>query len=377
MNAAGVGSIWVPTRSWGLSKRPRCAFTLVELLVVIAIIGVMVGLLLPAVQAAREAARRMQCGNNLKQIGLALHNYHDTYSRFPFLRGGRNNPANRCGDYHGFVSLLAFFEQGPRFDLAQGSLPMNPYDNNAPVWHGILTTLVCPSATPSANARYTNLPLRSYHFSMGTTVINNYTQRTNGMFGYGAPGATMANGCRGTDGHKRFSDIIDGTSNTVAVSEKGHGDGGLAGAVNATTTPRTVRGLAVYNFTTAALQDNPVLCLATAVNKRYIAGTVSGTFPASELWPFGHPHWAGFNTILPPNGPSCYQGALNPSNASGLFSVSSQHPGGVNVCMADGSTHFVSESIDCGNFGALPTRNYGVWGALGTINGTEVVGEWR
>src|SRR5918992_109087 len=90
------------------------AFTLVELLVVIAIIGILVSLLLPAVQAAREASRRLQCSNNLKQLGLALHNYHDVFKKFPYLRGGRNNPANRCGDYHGVVSMFPYFEQLPR-----------------------------------------------------------------------------------------------------------------------------------------------------------------------------------------------------------------------------------------------------------------------
>jgi prepilin-type N-terminal cleavage/methylation domain-containing protein len=119
------------------SSLRNSAFTLVELLVVIAIIGILVGLLLPAVQAAREAARRMQCSNNLKQTGLALHNYHDAYKKFPYLRGGRNNPSNRCGDYHGIVSMLPFFEQGPRADLERSNVALNPYDNTAQVQFGL------------------------------------------------------------------------------------------------------------------------------------------------------------------------------------------------------------------------------------------------
>lgn len=350
----------------------RLGFTLVELLVVIAIIGILVSLLLPAVQAAREAARRMQCSNNLKQIGLALHNYHDTFNKFPYLRGGRNNPSRRCGDYHGIVSLLPYFEQGPRADLASGGQPRNPYDSRAPAWAGNIATMACPSMTPNANFRY-GLPMRSYHFSMGTTVVNNYAGLTDGLFGYGAVGATSGNNCAGLATHKAFSDITDGSSNTVAVGEKGHGDGGTRSGVSATAESRSVIGLAVYSFAATALRDNPTLCLATARNKRYISGTVSGVFPASEIWPFGHPHWGGFNTILPPNSASCYQGGVNPSNASGIFSLSSHHPGGAMVCMADGSVHFVTETIDCGNYGVLPNRNYGVWGALGTISGREPI----
>src|SRR5262245_60500274 len=109
---------------------PRSGFTLVELLVVIAIIGVLVALLLPAVQSAREASRRSQCANHQRQILLALHNYHDVHNRFVYLRGGRNSGANRCGDYHGILALLPFVEQGPRFDLwASDPNAVEPWNN--------------------------------------------------------------------------------------------------------------------------------------------------------------------------------------------------------------------------------------------------------
>src|SRR5829696_3420124 len=117
-----------------LAIRMRQGFTLVELLVVIAIIGVLVALLLPAVQSAREAARRMQCSNHQKQIGLALHNYHDVFGRFPYLRGGRNNPSNRGGDYHGLVAMLPYYEQGARYDKVMADSPQNPYENTYLGW---------------------------------------------------------------------------------------------------------------------------------------------------------------------------------------------------------------------------------------------------
>ncbi len=225
--------------------RKKLGFTLVELLVVIAIIGILVGPLFPAVQAAREAARKMQCSNNLKQIGLALHNYHDAAKKFPYLRGGRNNPSNRCGDYHGIVTMLPYLEQ-------------------------------TSSATLEAsNARYTNQPLRSYHFSMGTTVVNNWQGATNGMFQYGSIGSTTFPNCIGRGSHKSFSDITEGATHTIAVGEKGHGDGGSTAGGHATLEPRTVIGLAVYSISAASISNDPTLCLAMARGKKYISGNIS------------------------------------------------------------------------------------------------------
>jgi prepilin-type N-terminal cleavage/methylation domain-containing protein/prepilin-type processing-associated H-X9-DG protein len=347
--------------------RRRHGFTLVELLVVIAIIGVLVALLLPAVQSAREAARRMQCSNHQKQIGLALHNYHDVNNRFPYLRGGRNNPSNRGGDYHGLVSMLPYFEQGPRYDRVMADSPQNPYTDGYVGWQGTLTVLLCPSSPAPMNAKYPHLPQRSYHFSVGTTIINNYAGDTNGLFCYQTNGATSANGWTGSNLQKAFKDVVDGTSNTVAVSETGMGV--PAGS-------QTIFGQSVYSISATQLDSNPSLCLATASNRLYLPGKTISAWTTGNLWAFGHPHWGAFNTILPPNSPSCYDGGANPSNASGLFSAGSMHPGGVVVGMADGSVRFINQSIYCGNYGASPTRNYGTWGALGTINGGETLGEF-
>jgi prepilin-type processing-associated H-X9-DG protein len=160
--------------------------------------------------------------------------------------------------------------------------------------------------------------------------------------------------------------MTDGSSNTIAVSEKGAG--AEAGS-------RIIHGQSVYPYSTASLLANPLTCTNTALNRKYIAGVNIAAFTAADIWPFGHPQWSAFTTILPPNSPSCYDvNGNNPSNASGIFSVSSFHPGGVMACMADGSVRFVSETIDCGNYGvavapALPC--YGVWGAMGTIAGGE------
>jgi hypothetical protein len=162
---------------------------------------------------------------------------------------------------------------------------------------------------------------------------------------------------------KGFRDIVDGSSNTIAVSEKG-----LGAARNSS---RTILGQSIFSYTTASLLANPATCLATAQNRLYLPGRTISTFTTGNLWAFGHPHWGGFTTVLPPNSPSCYEGADNPSNRSGIYSVSSFHPGGVLGCMADGSVRFISDTINCGNFGTGTTPSYGVWGAIGTANGGE------
>jgi prepilin-type N-terminal cleavage/methylation domain-containing protein len=346
------------------SSHVRRAFTLVELLVVIAIIGVLVALLLPAVQAAREAARRSQCSNNQKQLGIALHNYHDIYQKFPYLRGGRNSGANRCGDYHGILALLPYFEQGPRFDMWAGDVnAVEPWNNTYLPWQNQIGILLCPSSNIPTNRYYPNAMQRSYHFCVGTTIVGNYNGATNGLFSFQSPGAGGAPCPTGVTAQKGFRDITDGSSNTIVVSEKALG-------FNPQTT--SIYGHSAFSFTASSLLANPATCLAQATNKKYnLPLTQISTWTAGSLFAFGHPHWGAFNTVLPPNSPSCYEGADNPSNRSGIFSVTSYHPGGALVCMGDGAVRFVSETIDCGNFGTGTTPSYGVWGALGTINGGE------
>ena len=159
---------------------------------------------------------------------------------------------------------------------------------------------------------------------------------------------------------------MDGASNTIAVSEKG-----LGGNMET----RMIQGQSVFSFAAATLDANPAACLATAQNGRYISGTVAD-WTAGNLWSFGHPHWGAFTTHLPPNSPSCYEGGATPAISRASSPSAAIHPGGAMVAMADGSVRFITNDIDCGNYGATPNRNYGVWGALGTINGGEAVGDF-
>ena len=350
----------------------RRAFTLIELLVVIAIIAILIALLLPAVQQAREAARRTQCKNNLKQLGLALHNYHDTYGKFVFGKGGTGQwdgaARSNWDRLSGFPALLPYFEQANLYNAIQqpGVGPNGPYPAGGPEpwedyyvpWRTQLSMLKCPSE----NARGPDWPRigrTNYGFCLGDTIIENHSagqwdrnHPTTGMFGlwtaYG------------------FRDMPDGSSNTIMMGEIGVSNVGnrkdlighvAEGVQQATTTPRE--------------------CLATVVNGEYAAGLNLRTW-RGERWTDGNPSNTHFTTILPPNSPSCSQSGWDGSY--GIYSAGSRHTGGCQILLGDGSVRFISENIDTGNIDALPTYGgpspYGVWGALGTRQGSEVIGEF-
>lgn len=192
-----------------MSIRYKRGFTLVELLVVIAIIGVLIALLLPAVQQAREAARRMQCSNNLKQIGLALHNYHDTVGSFPAC-WYRTASAEKPGWGYGAM-LLPYIEQSALYDqllVTTATFPSSATDlTQTPVagYH-------CPSATDRLeNPSRGNFGKSNYNPIMGTTAAN------------GMPTSTVPNGVFGANSDTKFRDITDGTSNVLAFGEKYQG----------------------------------------------------------------------------------------------------------------------------------------------------------
>ena len=325
-----------------MSKRDR-GFTLVELLVVIAIIGILIALLLPAVQAAREAARRSQCANNVKQLGLALHNYHDTYKTFCQGGGGPLPSDLRRSEWSGLISLLPYLEQQALYDLwTDGAYPRAYWTRpeTIPQVPGFL----CPSAGKPPAGYYPQQGQKNYFFCYGTTVTGNYNQPTNGLFGI--------------DSYNTFAHIYDGASNTIAMSERAH-------------RPPTGDRLLIGNLCVNSTLDPPT-CAAYAVGNEYDPSCSLTTFTPGGLWAFGHPHWNAFTTVLPPNGPSCSNGADNQSSASGIYTASSRHPGGVQVLLGDASVRFVSETID--SVGGQ--SGFGTWGSLGTREGGETIGEF-
>jgi type II secretory pathway pseudopilin PulG len=320
---------------------------LVELLVVIAIIGVLVALLLPAVQAAREAARRAQCQNHLKQVALAAHNYHDTMHRFP---SGQQVGSGTSGGVSAVVFLLNYLEQGNRAQLFDFTVDINSHANNAAARTQDVKVYMCPSDQGVAKFQT--------GASGAATGRNNYMANMGGNSNYheNEPDSIRirSNGIFFRRSQVRLAEITDGTSNTAMFSECIRGPNLTPGSPSgqdlhvATQVP-----FASWDGAPNVNLDRPVtLCENRAATPAPFSYRGLQYYRGGVVWT------AFYNHTMTPNfkGRDCVRGT---GFDSGHLAARSFHPSSVGVAMCDGSVRIVNDSIDANTWRAAGTRGEG------------------
>lgn len=332
-------------------KSHRQGFTLVELLVVIAIIGILVALLLPAVQAAREAARRMSCSNNLKNVALALHNYHDTYKELAV--GVHSTGPAGGGNGWGFswwVQVLPFIEQGAGHDQLSytgahygwtHSGQPGGFHNGAIFHNKSIPLMVCPSAPFDAmgdtgSGRITNRP--HYVGIAGALTGDGFVNKPleqraccNCCGGTNANGAVSGSGTMVMNEGIKFARITDGTANTLLLGEQG--DFGY----DSTTGAKNIWLNGTHGFLMGTSQSGFVRSGTGRVERQFNLTTIN----------------------YPPNGQDVTLAGVGTNNYGPNMGIFSAHPGGCQVALADGSARFISETIEMYTLRLLATRDDG------------------
>jgi prepilin-type N-terminal cleavage/methylation domain-containing protein len=343
----------------------RRGFTQIELLVVIAIIGMLIALLLPAVQAAREAARRAQCGNNLRQIGLAMHNYHAAFNVFPPGRlRSMVDHNSRC--FSGYAYLLPHLNQGPVYNATNFNLnPDNAPSASLAGENGLqpenttalftnIASLLCPSDifVPRADQK----ALHNYPLNTGTTFPVSPQNPT----GIPVTGVFFENSAVGVQS------ITDGTSNTVGISETVISDGIPGYWDGFSPTTGFVLALGGNDQSTGPqLMNYPADCSGPGLKLNMTRGVI---------WIYGAPGHSMYNHARTPNDPGVdCRGGLPHSSDTNYFwdrlshnvTSHSRHPGGVQSLLCDGRVAFIKNTIAVS-----------VWSALGSRAGGEIVGDY-
>lgn len=344
----------------------RRGFTLVELLVVIAIIALLAGLLLPAVQAARESARKTQCMNNLKQLGLALHNYEGAFKYYPPMRGGTAGFQDLVSGNHSrksaFVMLLPYLEQEPLEKMIEspyptslgtvprgGCFPGETMNGEYEPWRSQVPELVCPSMPTSLRGKA--IAVTSYGVSVGDNVLNVASGPTRGLF-------------RSFSG-KAHSDVKDGTSNTYAMIEL-----------------RTYDPIVQW-YTEEELQQPARIHPEYPEPKitRRPGGVNPPFYGRGARWNDGAPLYTAVSATMPPNYDHFANSRLS-DLCNGHYNAGSFHAGQILILYVDGSVHITSVKIDAGSLESTPPLGtsgvrspYGVWGAMSTISSGEVTNQ--
>ncbi len=391
-----------------LVLKERRAFTLVELLVVIAIIGVMVGLLLPAVQAAREAARRMSCSNNFKQIGLGIHNYHAAYNQLPEVNGGTpsrtgaSTNQNNNNELSWRVGLTPFIEQQALWEQVSNPLtdsgvtypsmgpnPRRTLGTQAATPYAPFLTEVsgyrCPSdpgkgLPGQGRHNYTACTGDSAYFNQGARGDNDALLSATSQY-------SMQAGCRGffiSRETSSFRDCLDGLANTICAGEVASdmGDDDVRTRAVQLTTDVSLAG-ATLGCRPSRDPSRPTFWLATPVSPMLFAGEIATPEDRRGLkWALDRGLQGAFNTILPPNSELCM---VTHSFNTGIMPPSSRHQGGCHVLMGDGAVKFITDSIEAGNNGSAHVGEggvrlrsgekspFGLWGALGSRGAKETI----
>ncbi len=345
----------------------RAGFTLIELLVVIAIIAILIALLLPAVQQAREAARRSQCKNNLKQFGVAMHSYHESTQIFPtgsFNNGltGNTTSAFDWRNHSATVMLLPYMDQAPLFKTYQAQVIAtqtggNNFSNSTTAYtigNSVkIGGFACPSDSPptTSTAGAPDSP-SNYAFCMGTNHgWSGTASDQNGMFNMQVP--------------VRLADVRDGTAYVVAMSEQVVG----GNQSNSATSPDySLIKFAANTLSTPAFPTQAsILTMVSGCNASATYMTGSGAKSAT-WWHRGMASHTLFNTLLTPNykGYNCNSncGGCDP-NGPALQAARSRHTGGVHSLMGDGTVRFVNQTVD-----------WTTWGYLGARNDRNPIGEF-
>jgi prepilin-type N-terminal cleavage/methylation domain-containing protein/prepilin-type processing-associated H-X9-DG protein len=363
-----------------MRAEPRRGFTLIELLVVIAIIAVLIALLLPAVQSAREAARRSQCTNNLKQIGIALHNYHTGHGTFP--PGGAYNSAGPgysvgWGTWSAHALMLGYLEQMPLYNAANFSWVVgfsNGFPINSSVSTSLLSVFICPSDGLNAKASGTWGDPNSLSCWQWTGVTNNYFASAGTSTNYS--GRYVETTGPFNEGGRTYGvqDITDGTSNTIGFLEGLVGDGtvelvkwrdGPVLTTNSNVCPGSWCG--VYDVST---NYNGVIADLNACMAGFAAQTSKGPGRENQKgfrWAEDDGGFAIANTIVPPSSTqwpfawcAVARGRPNSNASDGQYqNATSNHPGGANFLFLDGSVRFLKSSISIKSYWALGTKANG------------------